>query len=162
MIVRETMQKTTRLIEFSDRDRRILDTLTARVRLLSLSQIARVFWSGVRDPRVAARKRLAVLERTGFLERLNVLARPELPLPAPVAKWAPGEAPPNFGAVAYQVQARWEQAPTPTTVVVATARAGHWCGGQGGRRPRTSEITHDLHLAAVYLRLLAEWPIGRT
>lgn len=158
MMVRMVMRKATRTIDLTERDRSVLDVLTTCVRLLSLPQIARTFWRQVRVPVVAARRRLTVLEEAGLLDCLTVLARPELTLTAPVIRWMPGIAPPNFGSAAHQLQARWDQPPMPTIVVVATARAGHWRGGQGGRRPRTSEATHDLHLAAVYLKFLAEQP----
>ena len=158
MIVRITMRKPTTTIELTNRDRRILDVLTVRVRLLSLSQIARSFWPEARAPIASARKRMTLLEQAGLVDRLTVLARPELALSAPIMKWAPGAQSPNFGSIAFQLQNRWKRPPAPTTVVVATARAGNWRGGEGGRRPRTSEATHDLHVAAVYLKLVAEQP----
>jgi hypothetical protein len=42
--------------------------------------------------------------------------------------------------------------------VIATQRAGNRFAGSGGRAPRASETTHDLCLAAVYLRLMATDP----
>jgi hypothetical protein len=45
-----------------------------------------------------------------------------------------------------------------TYAVIATRSAGQRFGGHGGRFPRESEETHDIHLAAVYLRLRAADP----
>ena len=47
----------------------------------------------------------------------------------------------------------------PTDAVIATRQATREFGGYiGGRRPRDSETTHDIHLAQVYLRLRTRQP----
>lgn len=63
---------------------------------------------------------------------------------------------PEFQHLAYLLRSRWTRPLRDTAIVVATASTGARLGGRGGRQPRRSETTHDLHLAAVYLKLRRE------
>lgn len=144
-------------IELTQRDRALLDTLTRRVRLLSVEQVAAAFW-GSSNRRSGAERRLRQLAEAGLLVRTTILARPLIELEAPVVLWTANDPRPDFGPVSHRLRARWQHPPRATNVVYATTAAGAWMGGQGGRAPRRSEATHDLHLAAVYLRLLREHP----
>jgi hypothetical protein len=80
--------------------------------------------------------------------------RPERPL----ATWEPGDEEPDFGRISYLLKTRFKAPARAKTVVIATAEAAKRLGGHGGRRPRRSEATHDLGLAAVYLHFLATAP----
>ena len=145
-------------IGLNDRDNAILSVLTNRVRVLSLSQVGRTWWADGRDPERNARRRLTELERAGLVECFDELIRPELPLQQPVLIWQPGLPEPDFGSSSRLLQARWRDPIVRTECVIATARAGRAFGGKGGRRPRKSEVTHDVHLAAVFLRMREELP----
>jgi len=145
-------------LALSDRDQALIRTLTRRVRFLSIKQAARTYWGRTADPEESARRRIASLEEAGVLRRFTVLAHPELELDQPEACWQPGGTPPDFGAVSYRLKARWTETVQPTVIVIATEGAGNWMGGHGGRLPRPSEATHDLHLAAVYLHMLRHAP----
>lgn len=137
------------------RDRDILYTLTHKVRCLSLAQVARVWWSESREPVREAGRRLKANTEGGMLEMFDALARPEIELAAPVVVWTPGYEPPDFAALSYRLKARWTGQPARRTrLLIATKKATKFLGGHGGRRPRTTEVTHDLHLAAVYCRML--------
>ena len=138
----------------TDRDREILLTLTHRVRLLSLRQIARTWWPTASVD--AARQRLATMPT--LLSRLKLNAHPELDLTAPLLTWHPGDPEPRFGSLSYQLRKRWTQAPEPTTVYVATDTAARYLGGFGGRLRRPLQATHDLHVSQLYLRLLKQDP----
>lgn len=138
----------------TDRDREILLTLTHKVRLLSLAQIARTWWPSAMPE--TARTRLAALPH--FLTRLKLNAHPELVLDAPLYTWRPGEPAPRYGALSYQLKKRWTQAPEPTTVYIATEKAARYFGGFGGKLRRPLQATHDLHVAQVYLRLFGQDP----
>jgi hypothetical protein len=138
-------------ITLTPRDVDILDTLTLRVRYLSLAQIARTWWANSQDPLANARARLKGLESAGFVLRFTALARPEFALIAPMIGWQPGDPTPDFGAASYQLQARWTQSAITTPAVIATTAAGHQFGGHGGRFPRQSEQSHDLMMGALYL-----------
>jgi hypothetical protein len=43
--------------------------------------------------------------------------------------------------------------------LVASKRAGRLFGGLGGKLSHPIQITHDLHVSAIYLRLLLESPL---
>ena len=140
------------------RDRAILDVLVRRVRALSLDQVARTWWSGGGNPSGGAAARLRDLADAGLVDTFSMTAHPELPLHEPAAVWQPGQAVPDFGQVARVLARRWDQPVAATRCVVATEAAGARFGGSGGRYPSEDELTHDLHLAAVYLRMRAELP----
>ncbi len=145
-------------IVLSSRDRQLLETLTRRVRVVSVAQAARSFWGHTTAPEDNARRRIAALRQAGYVSQLTVLSHPELGLSAPVLTWRPQGPPPDFGTTAYGLKARWTEKPHPTSVVIATTAAASWLGGWGGRHPRPSEGTHDIHVAAVYLRMLRDAP----
>jgi hypothetical protein len=142
----------------TQRDLYILEILTQRVRVMSVAQVARVFWPTAEDSVVSAEARLRALDKSGHVELFTITAHPELPLGEPVTTWQVGLPTPDFAAVSTAVRSRWTQPERATLVVGATAQAGRELAGHGGRRPRTSEGTHDLHLAAVYLEMRRNLP----
>ncbi|MBK8913001.1 MAG: hypothetical protein IPM64_00110 [Phycisphaerales bacterium] len=137
----------------TERDQEILEILTRRVRVLSLSQVAATWWPQTPNGQDLAKARLKELERLGLIRQLYLLARPEPPLNSPIVTWKPGAIEPSFGAVAYQLRSRWTRPARRVLSAIATERAGIRFAGTGGRTPRASEATHDLCLATVYLRL---------
>ncbi len=139
----------------TERDEAILDTLTRRVRVLSVGQVAAMWWT---TGTAAAKARLRDLEAQGWLLLVNLLAEPVPDLHAPVATWKPGQPQPDFGPLSYRLRSRWTQPACPVLAAVATKQAGNRYAGKGGRVPRPSEATHDLCLSAVYLKLLREDP----
>lgn len=127
----------------------LIEMLTHRVRVLADRQLANTFCGGDSE---RANRLLSELEVEGYVERRSVLARPILYLEAPVIAWRPGAEKPHFGKAAYRLKSRWRESAMPTEIVRATTRAAQEFGGYlGGRWPRTSETTHDLNLAAVFL-----------
>jgi hypothetical protein len=139
----------------SERDDAILETLSVKVRLLTLEQIAGVWWTPTPTGIANARKRLARLRSMGLIESWQVKAHPLLSLESPVITWIPGEPRPNFGAASYEFQTRWKEAPKTTTVWVASKRCLAHFGAIGTRFGHPLQATHDLHVSAVYLRVRA-------
>jgi hypothetical protein len=137
-------------------DFELLDALTHKVRVAKIAQIGRWLWKGVKRPEVSARTRLRALEAHGFVTCFYAEAHPEISLPAPIISWQRGAAPPDFSGASYRLQNRWTRPAVSTACVIATAQAGRLFGGYGGRFPRESEETHDIHVAAVYFRLCEE------
>lgn len=131
------------------RDQEIIHALVHRVRVMSVAQIARTWWS--EGSATDASRRLSILAATGLVHNFETLSHPELPLTEPVVTWAPGEPAPLFGQVSYRLRSRWNLAPESLRCVIATRFAGRAFGGHGGRFPRESERTHDLHMATVFL-----------
>lgn len=146
------------LPEITDRDRAILDSLVRRIRVLSVGQVARTWFEATRDPGRFATRRLRLLEQAGLIERYEELVRPELSFKTPLASWKPGRTEPAFSRLATQLASRWQQPVRRTPVLIATKAAGTKLGGHGGRRPRRSEVSHDLSLAGLFLHLLETEP----
>lgn len=137
-----------------DRAEIILEALTRRVRLITVDQAADTWWWLTVRPRTNAKKCLRKLERQGLVEFITIMAMPEIDLGKPVFEWHPGNPPPKFGPIAYRLRTRWNAPLVPTEAVIATIKAKRLYGGYiGGRKPRRSEATHDVHLTQVYLRL---------
>lgn len=143
----------------ASRDEQVLHTLARKVRLFSLSQLAAQWWSATPSGVANARKRLRQLLDAGYLEVHRVTARPLPAIEQPLLGWRPGEPLPDFGAVAWKLQARWTEAARPVTVYLASNRSANLFGGRNrGGLKHPHQATHDLGVAAVYLRLLATDP----
>lgn len=136
----------------TDSERDVLQTLTSRVPLLSLGQLARTWF-----PAAEAAHALGQLCGSGWLKRLAVNAHPELALEAPLAVWSPGDPAPRFGKISHRNRERWRAEPERTTVFVATEQAASVYGGRAGKA-KPLHVSHDIGLGAVYLRLLTERP----
>lgn len=145
-------------INLTSRDTELLQVLTLRIRILSLAQIGRVWWPDAATPAIAPMRRLQQLQADGYVELVSVMAHPETELSRPLVTWQPGLPPPDQGALAYRLRTRWNEPLVDTPCVIATAFAGRFFGGYGGRKPRRAETTHDLHLSAVFLQMQTNHP----
>lgn len=141
-------------IRLTDRTREILIALTHRVRVLSLHQVARTWWTDTPSGITNARKALLTLRRAGYIEQTTLTAHPELPLAGPVFIWQQGDPPPDTESIAYSLQKRWTLPVKTITVFTATKLAANTLGGFGGRVKRSYQVTHDLHVALIYLLFL--------
>jgi hypothetical protein len=140
------------------RDRSIVETLTLRVRVLSVRQIARHWFAGQANATESALRRLSRIEAAGLIEQFSAFARPEPIMEGPVIRWSPGCEIPNFEAVSYRLVSRWDEPAVLTKICIATMVGGSLAGGYGGRRPRPSEVSHDICLTAIYLRRIVSDP----
>jgi len=141
------------------RDDDILSTLSRRVRMLTLAQIAEIWWTATVSGRSAARRRLQALRRAGLLAVRHVLARPLPSIEQPLFAWKPGEAPPDYGPLAWRLQSRWTSQPRRTSVFIATKRAANQCAGRAcGVIKQHFQATHDLGVAQMYLCLRRKQP----
>jgi hypothetical protein len=137
----------------SDRDSEILRLLVKSIRVLSIPQLARTWWTDSPDPESSAWNRVKSLQRAGFADAFSGLAHPELPLKEPICRWSPGQPSPSAGAISYRLQNRWNAHPQATKCITASSIARRHFGGSRGRKPRERELTHDIHLSAIYLHL---------
>lgn len=137
----------------TDRQKEILQTLTLRVRFLSLHQIARTWWTPTTAGMNGARRQLASLVDAGFVSKESLHAHPELQLEAPVLVWTPGNPQPHFGAVAYQLEKRWTENVETVPAYFATPKAAKHFGGVPGSQRHPYQATHDLHVSTVFLKL---------
>lgn len=139
-------------LHLTNRDQEILHAVALQVRLLNLRQLAETWWNGDLPN---ARRRLKRLVHAGLLTSVIVPARALPPLEAPLVRWNLGDPKPEFGSVAYRCQDRWRgRAVHPSTVWIATEQAAQLYGGvRRGELKHPAQATHDLGVAAVWLRL---------
>jgi len=140
----------------TSRDEEVLVTLSLKVHLASLGQLAAAWWPNTSDPEKAARERLRKLERDGWLHRKRVNIHPLLSLERPVSFWKCGDSAPNFGSLAYQLQKRWKDSLELETVYIASRKTANHFGGFGGKFKHRTQLTHDIHLASIYFSMLQE------
>lgn len=141
-----------RTLHLTVRDHEILQALVLKVRLFSQRQIVDHWWHG--EP-ANGRRRLQRLATQHFIRRITVLARPTPLLESPLVSWRPGDSAPDFGSVAWQCQERWRIRPARQCAAwIATEDASRRFGGTArGELKHPMQATHDLGVAAVWLRL---------
>jgi hypothetical protein len=146
-------------MRLTERDETILRMLARKVRLISVPQLAASFWTNTTAGQAHARRRLATLTSQRLIVRRKVLARGLPELVVPVVCWQPGAKRPDFGPIAWNLQNRWKKPPRVITIIMASRRACQLFGGRGRGRIRHSfQVTHDLGVTAMYLRLLNAAP----
>jgi hypothetical protein len=124
-------------------DEAFLTMLALKTRTASLKQAANMGISA---------RRVALLEREGLIETYTLLAAEPAPAPRPLVVWQPGDPVPDFGHLAYLLQTRWAELDVRAVrCVVTSKRFARSVGGQGGRKSRPSEGTHDLAVTGLYL-----------
>ena len=129
----------------------LMETLTCRVRVLSLAHI----YQGWADQFGSSGRVVDAIQR---LVDAGLIVGDVWDLPAspignePLAVWTPQNAAPNFVQIADVVRSRWNGSPTPTPIVAATHRAARLFGSSAGGLPPTNYRNHDLLLAGVYAR----------
>ncbi len=141
-------------VVITNRDEELLSTLSLKIHLASLEQIASAWWAEATAPDRQARERLRKLEADDWLLRKRVNIHPLLGLVSPVVRWSPLDAAPDFGAVAYQLQKRWTEKLELITVYIASRKTANHFGGFGGKFKHRNQLTHDLHLADVYFSMV--------
>lgn len=125
--------------------------------LFSIEQLSATWFQGSIDPLKGASRRLRSLEAASLIHRAKAACHPLLPLSDPIFTWFSEEPEPNFGAISHRLQSRWTEALKPTTLFCATPKAIRRYGGKG-KRLSPVQATHDIHVAAIYLRLLRDRP----
>lgn len=139
----------------TERELDIMVTLTQRVRCMSAKQLAAGWWNCSKSGEMAARKTAATLIRRGFLLKERVLVDPMLPLDAPLIIWNPREKAPDPKETAALLHARWNADLEARTIYSASWTAARLFGGYGGGIASILQVTHDLHVAELYLRFKA-------
>jgi len=142
-------------LQLDRRKRDVMLAITRKVRFFSFDQVDRAWYEDARE----ARRTLKMLCDAGLIQKFTVSAHPEIPTTDAVVTWSPGAPPPDFGAVSYVLQTRWQEPVGPVSVFTATAKAARYFAGYGGRLKRPLQATHDLHVASIYLEFLKHRPI---
>lgn len=129
----------------------LLETLTCRVRLLSLAHIHQG-WADQFGSSGVVVDAIQRLIETGLIVG-DVWDLPASPIgDEPLAAWTPQHAAPDFIHITDVVQNRWYEPSTPTPIVAATHKAARLFGSSAGGLPPTNHRNHDLLLAGVYVR----------
>ena len=135
----------------------LLSTLT-RVRLATVCQIAREFYSHCKDPRRIASRRIRDLERLGLLVTSTTMMHPLLPLTGPIYEWHPGDSEPDLDRMAWKISSRWKELPLRTQIVQATSELRRTFGAPPARAPRPTELCHDVHVSEIFFHLRRNHP----
>jgi hypothetical protein len=159
----------------SPHEQQIVRALADSIRVLSLNQIARIWWSESRSGRSRAKASMASLVDDGWLHMQRVLSRSIVSPTRPLIDWQLGDERPDFGAAVRVLHQRAMTDAKLITVVFATSSTITLLGK--GRVPtiRLTQMTHDLSLSELFLyyrkrglplnrwvsedRLPSDWPI---
>jgi len=129
-----------------------LRELTWGARALTVEQLQRLLTARFGET-ASARSLLQRLRAEGLIR----IARTAVALheaDSPIASRSFGEPPPDFGALAWQLEKRWRDAANRrVTICWATARAARLLGGVTKFDRRAGQIEHDLGTASVLVRL---------
>ena len=137
-------------------EQEIVTALARAVRGFSLEQITRTWWSASHHGRRRARQAMRRLAEAGWLEWHDVLARPICELHKPVISWTHGHEAPPWDDVARILHRRAQASASVMSVVTASQRARNlFSNAHGGRPLKLTQVTHDLHVAEVFLRYRA-------
>ena len=142
-------------MKLTKRDFEILDSLSRKVRLFTLEQIAGHWWKHCSKPKQAAKRSLGRLVERGLVKRFRVLAHPLPELRQAIAYWEPSMPRPDPNQVAWQLQKRWVEPPTYQLSFIASLKGKNLFGGNtSSSLTRPIQATHDLGMAQVYLLFL--------
>lgn len=147
-----------KLQSWTSRDIQIVEALTLKTRVMTLDQIARLWWPKSKNGASDAKKRILKLRKAGCIERYQINTHPIISMVSPVTQWRPNLEVPDFSSVAWKLKQRWILTHTPTWVFVATRRAANLFGSFGGKLKDPLQVTHDIHLSEVYLKYSFEFP----
>ncbi len=129
----------------------LMETLTCRVRLLSLAHIHQG-WAEQFGSSGATVDAIKQLVDAGLIVG-DVWNLPASPIgEQPLTAWTPQHMAPDLIQIAEVVQTRWNEPSEPTPVVAATHKAARLFGSSAGGLPPTNHRNHDLLLAGVYVR----------
>ena len=135
---------------WTKRELDIVETLTRRVRLLSIPQVKQIWWPEVGTTR-QVHTRLRRLIVGGLLHRVSLNAHPLLPIQKPLASWQPGHPEPHFDTTSVRARNRWTGPPIRHEVVFASRQAANLFGSSAGRLSSLTHRDHDLLLGEVYV-----------
>lgn len=136
-----------------DHERQIVSALAESVRAMTLHQISTHWWTDTRWGRSRAKAALQALVDSGWLHLQKVLVR-QIHLPkAPLIDWKPGDAPPALAEIARALHRRAISDAKFATVAYAAKRAVTFFGTGPAPSIKLTQLTHDLNVSEVYLRV---------
>jgi hypothetical protein len=135
----------------------LMETLTCRVRVLTLSHVQRG-WTESPGSTGTAVESVQRLVKAGLLQG-EVRELPPSPVgDHPLCRWSPGDREPDLMRLEQIVRNRWDSQPVPTPIVAATDKAARLFGSSSAGLPPANHCNHDLLLAEVYVRYRCTQP----
>ena len=128
-----------------------MTVLTHSVRVLSLSQMARLWWSDTRWGRQRARQHAMSCESQGLLHFKRVLSRPIGVLKTPLLIWRLDDDEPDWVAVSRGLRLRTRKHPVLLPVVFASRLAFDVFATSRVTPFKLTQMTHDLHVSEVFV-----------
>lgn len=130
----------------------VVETLARRVRMMSITQIARIWWPQLPSHKTI-RVKLARLRRADLIRRTMVNVASPGNVKRPLFAWRPGFdlAAPDCHRLSQFAKRRWNSAARPTEVYWASPQAANLFGSSGGELPTLLHRDHDLLLGEVYV-----------
>ncbi len=133
------------------REKEILAALTNCVRVMTLDQVARIWWSEKRWGISRAKKSLRELADAGWVIFCDVTSRPIYRLERPLFSWQPADSEPAFSELSQQLHQRAMVSAEIVSVVYATGQSNSLFGAGTLPKVKLTQMTHDLHVAEIYL-----------
>ena len=135
----------------------LVETLTCRVRVLSLPHLREVS-NELCDANMGVTETLQSLIDTGLIVG-EVWRVPTCSIgDEPLFEWSPNQPAPDCLALEAKVQGRWLQSEETIPVIAATHASARMFGSAGGGMPPEHHRSHDLLLSAVYIRYRKRLP----
>jgi len=140
---------------WTERDLAIVETLTTRIRMMTLEQLVRVWWPKANN-NGASKRRLRKLTEAGMIEQRIVNVSCHQTPDEPRFHWLPGGVPPN----ADDIVGRRADSPASVSmhVVNATKLAANLFGSTVYDLPELHRRRHETALAFVYTHFAATRP----
>lgn len=132
----------------------LVETLANQVRLLSLDQVRLLTGGGSEESTLRQLKRQ---RDKGLIELKTYPCEPPGIGTEPLVVWPSGDLT-SSAELATATARRWRRVANPTTIVYATAETTGRYSIHGMRRPRDSEVAHDLWVAELYLKVYRDHP----
>lgn len=133
--------------------REIVSTLAESVRAMTLEQISTQWWTNTRWGKSRAKKSLQALEGSGWIHLQKALFRKIHPPKVPLIEWGPGDAQPALADIARALHRRAVSDAKFATVAYAARRAVVLFGSGPAPSIKLTQLTHDLNVSEVYLRV---------
>lgn len=136
----------------NERDEEIVRTLADKVRVLTLSQVAKTWWTESRWGKSRAKSSLIRLAERKLVKLRRALARPIELIEHAIVEWKSGDVIPDFEAVATHLHRRAMTDASMQSIVATASKAVALFATGKAPSIKLTQLTHDLHVSEIYLR----------
>lgn len=132
-------------------EEQIVRILADSVRVMTVAQVARTWWTDTRWGRDRASAAMTRLAAKGWLHVQHALSRPIQSFVSPLIDWRPGTRRPDFAAAARLLHQRAIVDARTVKVVFAATRAVRFFSSGPALPVKLTQMTHDLNVSELYL-----------